>query len=51
LKDFEEVDECKTVEEFNQFVQEYLEERGLEGEARTKTYWALFYRWKERSEQ
>lgn len=47
MKDFEEVANCKTIEELNQFIQEYLDERDLKGEARRKTYWALFYRWKE----
>jgi hypothetical protein len=46
---FEDVVNCRTVEEFNSFVGRYLAEKGLESptEERRKTYWALFYRWKE----
>jgi len=51
LKDFDDVVNCKNVEEFNQFVQEYLSERNLEGEDKKKTYWALFHRWKEATKQ
>ena len=44
---FEYVINCKTTEELNKFIQEYLDQEELEGEQRRKTYWALFYTWKE----
>lgn len=43
---FEDVVHCRDVESLNAFVQQYLTERGLVGESRTKCYWALFYEWK-----
>lgn len=46
---FEEVVNCIDVAHFNAFVEQYLDERRLKGEARTKTYWALFYAWKNRA--
>ena len=47
LKRFEDVVKCKDVAEFNRFVDEYLEERVLSSVQRHKTFWALFYRWKD----
>lgn len=43
---FDDVAHCRNVESFNAFVEQYLSERGLVGEKRTRTYWALFYAWK-----
>jgi len=49
--EFDDVVNCKDVAEFNLFVRQYLAERGLvadgKHEATRKTYWALFYAWKE----
>ena len=36
---FEDVKSCKTIEELNDFIRKYLEERQLKGEERRKTYW------------
>ncbi|MEM3577405.1 MAG: hypothetical protein QXX51_03005 [Candidatus Bathyarchaeia archaeon] len=47
MLEFEDVKKCKNIEEFSKFVQQYLDERKLQGEERRKTYWALFYAWKE----
>jgi hypothetical protein len=44
---FDDVAHCRSVESFNAFVEQFLSERGLVGEGRRRTYWALFYRWKE----
>jgi hypothetical protein len=44
---FEDVKDCKTVEQLYEFIDKYLDERQLKGEERRKTYWALFYAWKE----
>jgi hypothetical protein len=46
---FDDVAHCRDVESFNAFVEQFLSERGLVGESRRRTYWALFYAWKERS--
>jgi hypothetical protein len=46
---FEDVRNCKDIEELNDFIRKYLEERGLQGEERRRTYWALIYAWKEAS--
>lgn len=46
---FEDVVHCRDVESFNVFVEQFLSERGLVGESRTRTYWALFYAWKGKS--
>jgi hypothetical protein len=43
---FEDVVHCRDVESFNAFVEQFLSERGLVGESRRRTYWALFYAWK-----
>lgn len=43
---FEDVVHCRDVESFNAFVGQFLSERGLVGENRRCTYWALFYAWK-----
>jgi hypothetical protein len=43
---FDDVAHCRSVESFNAFVDQYLSERGLVGERRRRTYWALFYSWK-----
>jgi hypothetical protein len=42
---FEDVAHCRDAELFNAFVGQYLSERGLAGECRKRTYWALFYAW------
>lgn len=48
---FNDVKKCGSVAEFNLFVRLYLAERGLvadgEPEATRKTYWALFYYWRD----
>jgi len=44
---FDDVAHCRNVESFYAFVEQFLSERGLVGEARRSMYWALFYRWKE----
>ena len=43
---FDDVIHCCDVESFNAFVEQFLSERGLVGENRRRTYWALFYAWK-----
>jgi hypothetical protein len=43
---FTDVVRCKDVESFNDFVNQFLRERELFGEARRRMYWALFYAWK-----
>ena len=43
---FEDVVHCRDIESFNAFVEQFLSERGLVDESRTRTYWALFYAWK-----
>jgi hypothetical protein len=43
---FDDVAHCRAVEEFNAFSEQYLSERGLVGESRTRMYWRLFYAWK-----
>ena len=43
---FDDVVHCRSVESFNAFVEQYLSEHGLVGESRKRTYWALFYAWK-----
>ena len=43
---FDDVAHCRSVESFNAFVEQFLSERGLIDESRTRTYWALFYAWK-----
>jgi hypothetical protein len=43
---FDDVTDCRDAESFNAFVQQYLSEQGLVGEKRRRTYWALFYAWK-----
>lgn len=49
--EFDDVVNCKDVAEFNLFVRQYLAECGLvadgKHEATRRTYWALFYAWKE----
>ena len=37
---------CRSVESFNAFVEQFLSERGLAGEDRQRTFWALLNRWK-----
>jgi len=44
--EFEDVVRCKNVAEFNEFAHQYLEQKGLKGEEKRRTYWALFYKWK-----
>jgi hypothetical protein len=46
---FEDVRNCKDIATLNQFIRKYLEERGLQGEEKRKTYWALIYAWGEAS--
>jgi hypothetical protein len=43
---FGDVVNCRDVASFNAFVEQYVSERGLVGESQTRTYWALFYAWK-----
>ena len=43
---FKDVVHCRDIESFNAFVDQYLFERGLTGERRKSTYWALFHAWK-----
>jgi hypothetical protein len=43
---FDDAVNCRSVESFNAFAEQYLSERGLVGEERRRTYWALFYAWK-----
>jgi len=45
---FEDVLDCVDVAHLNWFILTYLDERKLEGEARSKTAWALFYAWKDK---
>lgn len=47
MAEFEDVKKCKSMEELNDFIQKYLDGHNLKGENRRKTYWALFYAWKE----
>ncbi len=47
LLKFEDVLKCTDIAHLHSFIDTYLDERRLEGEAREKTYWALFYAWKE----
>ena len=48
---FEDVTRCNSVSELNLFIRQYLAERGLvadgKHEASRKTYWALFYAWRD----
>ena len=46
---FDDVAHCPNVESFNAFAEQFPSERGLVGEGRRRTYWALFYAWKNRS--
>jgi len=46
---FEDVLDCVDVAHLNWFIETYLDERKLKGEARRKTYWALFYAWKNKA--
>lgn len=50
ILNFDDVGKCRTIQELNEFIAKYLDENHLQGEARRKTYWALFYRWKESQE-
>jgi hypothetical protein len=43
---FEDVVHCRDVESLNAFVDQFISERGLVGEDRRRTCWALFYAWK-----
>jgi hypothetical protein len=43
---FNDVANCRNVESFNAFVEQFLSERKLVGESRRRAYWALFYAWK-----
>jgi hypothetical protein len=43
---FDDVAHCRNVESFYAFVEQFLSERGLVGESRKRTYFALFYAWK-----
>jgi hypothetical protein len=44
---FDDVVYCRDIKRLNEFIEQYLSERGLVDEERRRTYWALFYRWKE----
>jgi len=48
---FADVAKCNSVAEFNLFVRQCLTERGLIADGKhedtRKTYWALFYAWKD----
>jgi len=44
---FDDVAHCRDVASLNAFIEQFLSERGLVGEARLRTRWALLYRWKE----
>jgi hypothetical protein len=48
LLEFDDVQKCSSVADFNLFVRRYLAERHLvaNGVKSRKTYWALFYAWK-----
>ena len=43
---FEDVVHCRDIASLNEFIQQYLSERGLIGEKRERAYWALVYAWK-----
>ena len=47
MKNFNDVIRCSDVEALNRFICEYVDERKLEGIEKTKTYWALFYAWRD----
>ena len=49
LLKFEDVLNCVDVAHLNWFIETYLDERRLKGEARRRTAWALFYAWKNKS--
>ncbi|MEM2105126.1 MAG: hypothetical protein QXV21_01475 [Candidatus Bathyarchaeia archaeon] len=42
---FEDVVNCRDVESLNAFINQYLSERGLVGERRRRTYYALVKAW------
>jgi len=50
MLEFDDVVKCNSIAEFNLFVRQYLAERGLIADGKhedtRKTYWALFYAWK-----
>jgi hypothetical protein len=46
---FEDVVNCRDVESFHAFTRQFLSERELVGESQRRTYWALFYAWKNRT--
>lgn len=48
---FDDVVKCKDIAELNLFIEQYLAERNIvaSSERARRTYWALFYRWKEGS--
>jgi hypothetical protein len=43
---FDDVVNCRDVESFNAFVEQFLSERRLVDESRRRMYWALFYHWR-----
>ena len=47
MKNFNDVIRCSDVESLNRFICEYTDEHKIEGVERIKTYWALFYAWRE----
>jgi hypothetical protein len=51
LLEFNDVKKCSSVADFNLFVRQYLAEQGLVADGKhedtRKTYWALFYAWKD----
>jgi hypothetical protein len=47
MLEFDGVKKCQNIQELNEFIRKYLEERDLRGEERRSTYWALFYAWRD----
>jgi hypothetical protein len=47
MKNFNDVIRCVDVESLNRFICEYVDERKLVGDEKVKTYWALFYAWRD----
>lgn len=47
MLDFDEVVKCNDVQELNHFIDKYVQERGLKGEAKSRHTWALFYTWRQ----
>ncbi|MFW6117210.1 MAG: hypothetical protein ACOC6G_01325 [Thermoproteota archaeon] len=47
MLNFDEVTRCRDVGELNDFINQYVKERELEGESKRKHTWALFYTWRQ----